>query len=249
MPFFKKKKERPFGRRCLAVDRSRSASCNILTQVRRFTALRLSRLLTQHVHWIPSEINYCDEASRITDGSKCRRLLHLLRFGGDEASRSAKFPSSVDGQIARGSDAAPCGCQAVKYSSTASPMPDKPSHSFQNPTSTQCQSATRLGSKSQRASARSPSAGSLRTFDSGVGEPLHKQRVGMHGRKISKTKRPDSQWEHVTESGSTLNSSSRARTVRTLSSRTLRSWLRHINSIEKRSMRGTCGTTRIKCNR
>ena len=130
--------------------------------MRRFHALYLARLLTPHSRWIPSEVNYSDEASRITDDSRCKSILHLLRVGESEIPRSRLFSSCVDGQIAWDSDAGPRGCQATKYSSAASPMPDKLSLSFQNATSTQCQSATRFDSKSQTASARS--TGCLRKF-------------------------------------------------------------------------------------
>ena len=59
-----------------------------LSHLSRFNALCLSRLLTLVVRWIPSEVNHSHEASRITDGSKCKSLLHLLRVDGDETPRS-----------------------------------------------------------------------------------------------------------------------------------------------------------------
>ena len=79
----------------------RSAAYKILTQVRRFCALCLSRLPTLHVRWISSEVNYSVESSRIEDGSKSKSPFHLLPVHGDEPPRSPKSSSSARNQGAR----------------------------------------------------------------------------------------------------------------------------------------------------
>ena len=116
----------------LLSDKSRSAPYNILTQVRHCGAL--ARSLTQHMKWMPSEVNNSDEESRIADNSKCKNILHLLRAGNDETPKSSKFSSSADGQTTGtgDTDAGHFRYQATTYNSVTSLM------------SAQCQSATRL---------------------------------------------------------------------------------------------------------
>ena len=62
----------------LAFDPARSRSYRVLQQIRRFAALALSRNVSPHVRWVPSELNSADEPSRTTAADKSKKLIDLI---------------------------------------------------------------------------------------------------------------------------------------------------------------------------
>ena len=62
----------------LAFDRARSRSYRVLQQIRRFAALALSRNVSPHVRWVPSELNSADEPSRTAAADKSKNLIDLI---------------------------------------------------------------------------------------------------------------------------------------------------------------------------
>ena len=62
----------------LAFDRARSRSYRVLQQLRKFAALALSRNVSPHVRWVPSELNSADEPSRATAAEKSKNLIDLI---------------------------------------------------------------------------------------------------------------------------------------------------------------------------
>ena len=63
---------------CLAFDRARARSYQLLKQIRHFSAYLLSRNIACTVRWVPSELNNADKPSRLDLEDDSKLLTHVL---------------------------------------------------------------------------------------------------------------------------------------------------------------------------
>ena len=104
----------------LSIERSRSKNYKLLKIIRCISAFLLARNVSLSIRWIPSELNFSDEPSRVFDEEESKLLIDLIQsddFGGvssrvpPEPRHEQQTHTSVESDTCRSSAAASATCK------------------------------------------------------------------------------------------------------------------------------------------